>query len=315
MQRLSNKVVVVVGPNASGKTKLAVCLARHFNGEIISADSRQVYRGMDIGTGKDLAAYGGKAKSAKRKAQKDRVAYHLIDVASPRSQFSVADFQRSAYRAIDDILRRKKLPIICGGTGLYVDAVVQGFRLPKSRITNQELRRIRKRLAQLSNRQLLRTLRQVDPATYRTIDRKNLRRVQRALEIYYASGKPKSAQLEKIPPPYKFLQLGVAVPRPVLHQRIALRLRERFDEGMIREVRRLHRQGVSWNKLDAFGLEYRWISRYLQGKIDRDTMEQRLGADIKHYARRQMTWFRRNQKIYWISGLRSASALVKDFLE
>src|SRR3989338_8575431 len=129
------KVVVIVGPNASGKTKLAVALARRFNGEIISADSRQVYRGVDIGTGKDLAAYGRQAKNAKRKTQNISVSHHLIDVVSPKTQFTVAKYQRLAYRAIDDILRRRKLPIICGGTGLYVDAVVQGYQLPEFRIS------------------------------------------------------------------------------------------------------------------------------------------------------------------------------------
>lgn len=303
-KKLHPKVVVIVGPNASGKTKLAIALARRFNGEIISADSRQVYRGMDIGTGKDLAAYGSKAKSAKRKAQNNRVAYHLINVCSPRRQFTVARYQQLAYRAIEDILRRGKLPIICGGTGLYVDAVVQGYQLSKFQISNSQFLKIRRRVSRLSKHQLLARLKKVDAPTYRVIDRKNRRRVQRALEIYYASGKPKSAQLEKKSPPYEFLPLGVTLSKPVLHRHIARRLRVRLQYGMVAEVRRLHRQGISWQRLDDFGLEYRWIARYLQGKVGRGEMERRLLTDIKRYARHQRTWFRRNKEIHWVSGKR-----------
>src|SRR3989338_9170585 len=269
---------------------------------------------MDIGTGKDLAAYGRQAKNAKRKTQNISVSHHLIDVVSPKTQFTVAKYQRLAYRAIDDILRRRKLPIICGGTWLYVDAVVQGYQLPEFRISNFEFRKLREQLSRFSLPQLLARLKSFDRVTFNGIDLYNRRRVQRALEIYYASGKTKSEQLKKIPPAYDFLQLGVAVTKPVLYQRILRRLRKRFYKGMNAEVRRLHQLGISWQKLDAFGLEYRWISRYLNGKISRQEMEQQLLSDIKHYARRQMTWFRRNCKIHWIITQRQANTMVQSFL-
>lgn len=308
------KVLVIVGLTASGKTKLAVALARRFDGEIIAADSRQVYRGMDIGTGKDLDAYGIKTKSAKRKVQNNRVAYHLIDVASPRGQFTVARYQQLAYRRIEDILRRGKLPIICGGTGLYVDAVVKGYRLPELRIANYELRKIRQRMRRFTMAQLLTRLKRVDPETFRAIDQKNRRRIERALEIYYSTGNPKSAQLVMTLPPYDFLLLGVNVPRRVLHQRIARRLRFRLRSGLLPEVRRLHRMGVSWRRLDAFGLEYQWVSRYLRGKMNRLTMETQLLRDIKRFARRQMTWFRRNRNIVWVTDWPPARRLVARWL-
>lgn len=303
-------VVVIVGPTASGKTKLAVALARRFNGEIISADSRQVYRGMDVGTGKDLDAYGVKAQSVKRKAKNNPVRYHLIDVVSPRRQFTVAEYQRRAYRAIEDILRRGKLPIICGGTGLYVDAVVQGFQLPGLRIANDELRQVRQRLDRLTLLQLHAQLQRVDPVTYRVIDRQNRRRVQRAVEIFYATGQPKSRQLVKRPPPYRFLILGVRLAGAKLHRRIAARLRRELRQGLVAEVKRLHRRGLSWQRLESFGLEYRWVSRYLRGVVSQPAMERQLCGAIKAYARRQMTWWNRHSTIVWVSGTRAARRRV-----
>ncbi|MDO8560548.1 MAG: tRNA (adenosine(37)-N6)-dimethylallyltransferase MiaA [bacterium] len=300
------KVVVLVGPTGSGKTRLAVALARRFNGEIISADSRQVYRGMDIGSGKDLEDYRGNAKNRS-------VPYHLINVVNPRTQFTVADFQRRAYRAIGDIVRRGKLPIICGGTGLYVDAVVKGYRFGEARIKKQESRKLRQRLDHLSLSRLLTRLRRVDPATYRIIDRFNRRRVQRAVEIYYATGSPKSSQLIKQAPPYRILQLGVRLPSVQLYRRLRLRLQRRLRAGMIAEVRRLHRQRVSWPRLESFGLEYRWVSRYLRGQVDRVALERSLFSDIKQFSRRQMTWFRRNPNILWVASESRAVAAVRRF--
>lgn len=307
-------VVVVVGPTAAGKTKLAVALVRRFGGEIVSADSRQVYRGLDIGSGKDLAAYGGKTKSVKRKTKNQSVPFHLIDVCSPRRQFTVAEYQRLANRAIDDILRRGKLPIVCGGSGLYVDAILYGLQFPKLRITDYAFRKLRVRIQQLSARALLARLQRVDPATYAVIDRRNRRRVERALEIYYATGAPKSAQQAKTAPPYQFLVLGVGLPKADLRQRIARRLARRMRQGMIAEVRKLHRQGVTWQRLDALGLEYRWVSRYLRGQVDRQTMEAALLRDIKQFARRQLVWWRRNPRIYWVATRAQAYALTRQFL-
>lgn len=295
------RVVVVVGPTAAGKTKLAVNLARQFGGEIIAADSRQVYRGLDIGSGKDHHEYG-------------RVPAHLLDVASPKGQFTAARYQLLARRAVEQIVGRGKLPIICGGTALYVDAVTHGLQFPKVRITDFEFRQLRARLQRLSEAKLLDRLRRVDSATYAVIDRKNRRRVERALEIYYASGYPKSALQAQIKPPYQFLVLGVHVPKAVMHQRITKRLAQRLRQGLVAEVRRLHQQGVSFKRLEAFGLEYRWVARYLRGQVDRRTMEASLLRDIKQFARRQMVWWKRNHNIVWVTKESQAKNLVRKFL-
>jgi tRNA dimethylallyltransferase len=298
MNKINNKVIIILGPTSSGKTKLAVRLAKKFNGEIVSADSRQVYRGMDIGTGKDLKEYG-------------KVKHHLLDIASPKGQFSLAKYQKLAYRAINNILARGRVPIICGGTGLYISALVDGYVLPQAK-PNLSLR---KRMAKMNSRQLLLKLKQIDPQTYKIIDQNNRRRVERALEIYYQTGKPKSAQMEKQPPPYWFLIIGPSLSREILRSRIEKRLKQRLEkEGMIKEIKKLHRQGVSWRRLEEFGLEYRWVSRFLQKKIDYQTMLNELSRAIKDFAKRQATWFRRDGRILWIKDYKTAEKLVKEFL-
>ena len=305
------KVVVVLGTTASGKTKLAVKLAKKFNGEIISADSRQVYKGMDVGTGKDLGEY-------------DKVPYHLIDVADPKSQFTVAQWQKQALEAIDDILKRGKLPIVCGGTGLYISALVEGYNLEEIRNQRSRLRpsdfggqaEIRNKLHKLSLKQLLARLKKIDPETYEVIDKKNRRRVQRALEIYYETGVPKSKQQKKQKPPYDFLQIGATFSKDVLHKRIEKRLKHRiFNEGMVEEVKRLKKSGVSWKRLDEFGLEYRWVAKYLQGKINKEELLEELSRAIKNFAKRQITWFKRDKRVVWENNFKKTEGLVRIFLQ
>ena len=294
------KVIIILGTTSSGKTKLAVKLAKKFNGEIISADSRQVYRGMDIGTGKDLAEYG-------------KVSCHLIDVISPKDQFTVADWQKMAYEKIQDILKRGKLPIVCGGTGLYISALVEGYNLSEIRYQKSD---IRNKLNKLSLKQLLVRLKKIDPKTYQVIDKKNRRRVQRALEIYCETGQPKSAQLSKNLPPYEFLQIGVTFPKAILKKRIKQRLKHRLEkEGMINEIKRLNRQGVSWSRLEEFGLEYRFISRYLQGKISYQEMVEQLNRAINDFAKRQMTWFKKDKRIRWVKDLNEVKNQVNKFIK
>ena len=298
---ITQKVVVIVGPTATGKTKLAIKLAKRFNGEIVSADSRQVYRGMDIGTGKDLADYG-------------QVPYHLIDVILPKTHFTVAHWQHQATTAIDDILKCGKLPIVVGGTGLYISALVEGYVFPrtqKSKIKNQSFH---KALDTLSLPQLLIRLKKIDPATYKVIDKKNRRRVQRALEIFYQTGVTKSAQLKKQKSPYDFLIFGVTFPKEKLAKRITKRLYERLDQGMVAEVERLHNQGVSWKRLESFGLEYRFIALYLQKKLTYNEMVVQLEKAIKDFAKRQMTWFKRMPNMQWETDSRIAISKVSKFL-
>ncbi|MDO8668954.1 MAG: tRNA (N6-isopentenyl adenosine(37)-C2)-methylthiotransferase MiaB [Candidatus Buchananbacteria bacterium] len=301
------KLIVILGPTATGKTKLAVKLAYKYQGEIVSADSRQVYKGMDIGTGKDLRDY-----TVKTKAQK--IKYHLIDVISPRSDFNVSKYQKLAYGAIEDILKRNKVPFLVGGTGLYIDAVAKGYEFSPKHQNTKTQKEIRKKLNKLSLKELLTKLKKVDLETYKTIDKKNRRRVQRALEIFYETGRLKSVQIGQQNPPYDVLLIGLRFPLAKIYQKIDQRLKSRLAEGMISEVKRLRQGGVSWKKLDDFGLEYRYVSRYLRGQINHNEMVEQLKKAIHHLAKRQLTWFKRNKDIIWINGFKEASGEIKKFL-
>ncbi|MDX9892898.1 MAG: tRNA (N6-isopentenyl adenosine(37)-C2)-methylthiotransferase MiaB [Patescibacteria group bacterium] len=292
------KVVVILGTTSAGKTSLAVKLARKFKGEIISADSRQVYTGMDIGTGKDLEEYG-------------KIPHHLIDAELPKNQYTLAQWQQGANAAVKDVLQRQKLPIVCGGTGLYISALVDGYQLAQA----SEDKQLRNRLARLTLKQLLARLKKVDPKTYEVIDRQNRRRVQRALEIYYQTGITKSQQAKPQKPPYQFLKLGITFPKEVLKARIAKRLKHRLEkEGMIEEIKKLHQQGVSYQRLEEFGLEYRWVGRYLRKQLSYEEMYNNLEKAINDFAKRQMTWFKRDQEIEWVSDYQQAERKIRKFL-
>ena len=296
-------LIVIVGPTACGKTRLAARLAAKFKGEIISADSRQVYRGMDIGTGKDLIDYT---------VGKVQVPYHLIDVVDPKTEYNVAKYQKKAYAAIEDVLQRNKIPFLVGGTGLYVDAVTQGYVFSSNKQNSKE---IRNKLNKLSLKQLVSRLRKVDKETYGLIDLKNRRRVQRALEIYYLTGQTKSSQVTKIKPDYDILYLGIKYPLETIYAKIDKRLKNRVDEGMIKEVKALRKKGVTWKRLDDFGLEYRWVAKYLKGEISQKEMLEELKKAIHHFAKRQLTWFKRNNKIKWVKNYTEAKDRIKKFLK
>lgn len=307
MSRPKPKIIIVLGPTASGKTKLAVKLARDFNGEIISADSRQVYKYMDIGTGKDLDEYNIPSKSGLK-----RIKHHLIDVVSPKSTFNVSAWQKATNKAILEIQKKGKLPIICGGTALYIYALEKGYQLPEP--AKKGLGQIRKRLDKLSLNQLLTRLKKIDQKTFKIIDQKNKRRVQRALEIYYQFGKTKSELEKNVKPKYDFLKIGIKLDKEKLHQKIDKRLNTRFKQGMIREIKKLRKLGVSWKRLDDFGLEYRWLSLHLRNKIDFDELKTGLARDIKRFAKRQMTWFDKDKEINWVNNYTQTKNLVKKFL-
>ena len=312
------KIVVILGQTASGKSDLAVQIARRFNGEVISADSRQVYKGMDIGTGKIRR---DKSKFKTQNYFYKRMRHHLLDVASPKRIFSVAQYQYLAKKAIQDILSRKKLPIICGGTGLYIDAVIDNVIFPKV----PPHPRLRQKLEKLSTKELFQKLKKLDPNRARNIDQNNRRRLVRALEIVMVSKKP-------VPPiqkqrNYEVLKIGIRRPAEELKMLIKNRLLKRFRQGMINEVKKLHQQGVGWQRLFDFGLEYRWISLYLRGLIAKEEMIKKLNTEINHYAKRQLTWFFGRgesvktgkkcpgEKIHWISDFKQAKKLVKNFLK
>ena len=277
------KAYVIVGPTTSGKSAFAIRLARKVGGEVISADSRQVYRDMDIGTGKVT------------KKEMAGIPHYLLSVADPRRRYSVARYQRDAARTLQSILVRGKTPIICGGTGLYIDALVEGTFLP-SVPPNPALR---KKLETISIEKLFALLKKKDAARAKSIDWHNPRRLIRAIEIAEALGKVPRMQ-KRAPEGIKFEWIGIDLPDKKLKKKIHLRLLSRMRGGMLAEVKRLHTRGLSWKRMESFGLEYRWLARYLQNKITKEEMLEKLELDIWHYAKRQRTWFKRNKNIGWV---------------
>jgi tRNA dimethylallyltransferase len=280
-------LLVILGVTAGGKTGLAVKAATHFSGEIISADSRQVYRGMDLGTGKDLAEYGD-------------LPYHLIDIAEPGDEYNVFQFQRDCFDSIESIWQRQKIPIICGGTGMYLDAVLSGYRL----VSVPENPQLRDKLECYSDNALRQELLQLKPEQHNRTDLENRDRLIRAIEI--AVGEQESTKVLPPLPEISPLIFGIRWPRDVLRKRIAVRLRQRFEAGMIDEVQQLYDSGVSWEKLEFYGLEYRLIAQYLQGQLNKNDMVQKLRSAIGQFAKRQETFFRRMEKrgtkIHWLDG-------------
>lgn len=294
-------LIVVLGPTASGKSGLGIALAQRFHGEILSADSRQVYRGMDIGTAK--VTLGDQAL----------VPHHLLDVADPREVYTVSQFQREAIAAIDAMLARGLLPFLVGGSPHYIQAVVDNLDIPH--VPPQP--ELRAQLAARPLAELLAQLEELDPKAAATIDRKNPRRVMRALEVCLVSGRPFSEQRGVGEPLYHYLLLGINWPRAVLYRRIDARVDERMQQGMVDEVRRLLEQGVSYERLEALGLEYRFIGRLLQGGFKSEAeMVERLKFAIHDFTRRQLTWFRRDGRIVWVEGndLSRAEDEVRRFL-
>jgi tRNA dimethylallyltransferase len=335
-----NKIVVILGPTSSGKTRLAVSLAQKFNGEIVSADSRQVYKGMDIGTGKDLDEYkisncqfpisNKKSQIPNPKSQIFKIPYHLIDVVSPKTEFNLAKYQKLAFQAIDDILTRKKLPILVGGTGLYLQAIIDGYILSSVKPD----KKLRAELEKKSVAELFSLIKKINKKFADKInesDRKNKRRLIRYVEILKT--KKLVSGDEKTPSPYEgeggvgfspnkynSLIIGLSCSKEILNERIHKRLIERLEkEDMVGEVKRLKDEGLSWKRLESFGLEYKFIGLYLQDKINYDDMVEKLFIAIRQFARRQMTWFRRwerqGAKIHWLDDKIKMKTLINNFLK
>lgn len=283
-------LVIILGATASGKTKLAVRLARKVEGEIISADSRQVYRGMDLGTGKDLSEYvqGGHP-----------VPVHLINILEPNEEYSVFLFRELFHRSFQEIIARRRIPILVGGTGLYLDAVVRGYYLPEVP-ENHQLREEIETGTEMED--LRQRLLSVSPVVHNKTDLLERKRLIRAIEIaeFIRDHPNESGVAISITP---FI-IGIRCQRETLRRKITARLESRLQAGMINEVGRLHERGISWERIHSFGLEYRYIGRYLQGEISYQTMFELLNTRIHQYAKRQETWFRRMEKnrvrIHWI---------------
>ena len=291
------KLIVITGTNASGKSNLGVALAKRFNGEIISADSRQVFRKLDLGSGKIT------------KEEMDGIPHHLIDVCEPGEFFSMADFQRLAYIAIDDIISRGKTPFLVGGTGLYVDCVADGYVLSGTMPDLSYRNELEKQSTQELYEQLKKALPDIE------VEAGNRNRVMRLLEKIHDG----DSVIPSKEPRYNVLRLGVTWPREVLAQRIDIRLSQRMQEGMLQEVQSLLDEGVSTVFLYKLGLEYRIIAQYLLGEFpSEEAMLERLAISIKQLAKRQMTWFRRNQDIHWIDmnvePLEEATEIINMFM-
>jgi tRNA dimethylallyltransferase len=278
------KLFVILGPSAVGKTEIALQLAEEFGGEIVSADSRLIYRGMDVATAKPT------------RAEQARVPHHLIDVVAPDEELTLAEYQARAYAAIDDIFARGKIPFLVGGTGLYIRAVVEGYNIP--RVPPNPARRAE--LEHLPAPELYARLQTQDPEIAATILPNNTRRIIRALEVIEATGAKMSAQQTRHPPPFAVTQIGLQLPRALLYARVDARINAMVERGLVDEVRGLVARGYAFTLPSMTGLGYREIGAYLRGEIDLDEAVRLLKSNTRKFIRHQGNWFRPNDaRIQW----------------
>lgn len=298
------KLIVIIGPTASGKSELAVWLAKKFPGEIISADSRQVYHGLDIGTGKINGRW--QRREDQRIYVYKNIPHHCIDFVSPKKTYTVAEFKERAKNAIKNITSRGKIPIIAGGTGFWIDTLVYDIHLPAVP-PNWKLRR---RLEKKSAKELLKILKNLDPRRAQTVEPKNPRRLIRAIEIARTIGKvPK---IEKRTP-YTTLWIGLKPPQAPLKQKVASRAKNMIKRGLVKETKKLLQGGISRKRVQELGFEYLNTLDYLENKISREEFAERLIRGTLSYAKRQMTWFGKNRNIRWINTPDSAFLLAENF--
>ncbi len=298
-----NTLISIIGPTATGKTNIATRLAYELNGEIISADSRQVFRGMDIGTGKDLNEYTIEGR---------QIPYHLIDIIDPPSEYSVYDFQQDFIKSYNKIVKRGKQPILCGGTGLYLESVFNKYKL----IPVPENSTLRSELKKITKDALTKKLKSYGPI-HNTTDTEDVNRLIRAIEIqdYYLHKPNIKASLPEI----DHHIFGIFFDRQIIRKRITHRLKERLENGMVEEVRQLLNKGISPERMYYYGLEYKFLTQHIIGNISYDEMFQLLNTAIHQFAKRQMTWFRRMERkginIFWIDGNRKLEEKTNTILE
>lgn len=312
------KIIAIVGPTASGKTDLGIKIAQKINGQIISIDSRQVYKGMDIGTAKapgkiDKNKFLNIKINGKNKKiyayVSENINHWMIDIADPiKENISVAIFQDIAYQLIYKLLNKNITPILVGGSMLYMDAILEGYIFPKTSLG------LREELDKYSTEKLLEELQKNDPDSYNKIDINNRRRILRALESYLLN-RESHLKYKKKKPNFQHIIFGIDFPRKKLYERIDVRTDQRFDEGMINEIYNLHKKGLSYKKMYAFGLEYRYISDFLQGKISKLEMMQKLKYKIHAFARRQLTWWRKNKQIIWLNGNKNLFSQAQKYIK
>ncbi len=296
-------MLVLVGPTAVGKTTVAIQLAEQLSAEIVSADSRCLYRGMDIGTAKPSAA------------DRARVPHHLIDVTTPDMPWTLTDYQSAAYRAIDDILARGRLPLVVGGTGQYVRAVVEGWQVPPAGPAGPLREELEQQLVEQGLGALAARLQQVDPASAQRVDLRNPRRVIRALEVALATGESFVALRRKQPPAYTVSWLGLTLPRPALYARIDARLDAMLAVGLVAEVRGLAAQGYGWDMPGMSALGYSQIGQYLRGECSLDEAVRLIRRATRKFVRRQANWFKPGDPaIHWFESSAQAPAEMAKWL-
>lgn len=292
------KIIVILGPTASGKTGLSLDLAKKFNGEIVNADSRQVYKEMDIATAKPMPD------------ELARVRHHLISVVNPDDEFTLAHYKKEAFEAIDDILSRNKLPIIVGGTGLYIWAIIDNLDIPAV----SPDKNLRAKLEAMDISELAEMLKKADPDSAEKVDLKNKRRVIRAIEVAFSQDGLSIAKPKKFPPCYDVLQLGLRIDRDKLYQRINKRVDAQIGAGLVEETKKLA-QKYSWELPSMSGIGYKQLGHFLRGEIGEQEAIEMIKRDTRHYAKRQMTWFKRDKRIEWVDDAKEAEDLVRHFVK
>ncbi|MFW0862473.1 MAG: tRNA (adenosine(37)-N6)-dimethylallyltransferase MiaA [Candidatus Komeilibacteria bacterium] len=298
MQTPNNKLIVILGPTASGKTGLAIKLAQKYNGEIISSDSRQIYKNMTIGTAKPT------------KDETEAIKHHLIDCTKPDHNFTLAEFIKKANKAIKSIQRRGKIPFLVGGTGLYISSIVDNYDLPKGKIDLG----LRKRLESKSKKELLEYLEELDPDTANTIDKENPRRLIRALEYVIINKKSFANNQKTNNSPYDILQIGINLKQPELNKRIEQRTNQMIEQGLVKETQKLiDKYDNTLPSLNTIG--YQEIIQYINNEIDLNQAVDLIKTHTRQYAKRQMTWFKRDKRINWIEFQWQADSLVNKFLK
>lgn len=284
----SKPLIVILGPTAVGKTALSIRLARDFEGEILSADSRQIYRGLDIGTAKATAQ------------EQALVPHHLIDIVDPDEILTLAQFQKLAYETIDAVHQRGRLPLLVGGTGQWIQAVVEGWGIPRVPPDYALRNRLEAQAEALGTEAFHAQLAAVDPETARKIDPRNVRRVIRALEVYQKTGVPISHHQRKTPPPYHILQIGLTRPREALYERLDRRVDKMMEMGLLAEVKGLAEAGYHWNRPAMSGLGYRQIGSYLRGELSLEEAVALIKKETRRFVRQQYNWFRLDDpSIHW----------------
>jgi tRNA dimethylallyltransferase len=299
---MKNKLIVILGPTSSGKTDLSIKLAKKFKGEVVSADSRQVYKGMNIGSGKIT------------KKEMQGIPHYLLDIADPKRKFTVSQYQKLAIKAIEQIQKNSKIPFLVGGSPFYINSIVNGIVIPEVKPDWS----LRKKLEKKSNNEMFLMLKKLDPIRSGSIDEHNPRRLVRALEIVLKTGKPipkintgTSGGLAET----DILQIGITKNINQLQKLIQIRLQKRLkNNAMINEVKKLKKSGVSFKRLQEFGLEYRFVAQYLQNKITKQEMMDKIQKESEHFVKKQMTWFKKDNRIHWIKNQKQAENLIKKFL-